>query len=117
MHALRAYQKASQALVESAFSRRVGTPSVGGLFYPYSRNPAAKQRYYFNVQNIGLGPDLVGELFETDEAAWKEAVTTAGQILKDLDANCRPGQEWSLEVSDCERNPPFQIYVKATQLN
>lgn len=67
--------------------------------------------YFFNVMNVAPGPDQVGEVLENDEAAWKEATVTANAILSDLDGKFRPGQEWSLQVTDDAGKPLYDINI------
>jgi hypothetical protein len=81
------------------------------------RNGAALlPRYFFEVQNLGLIPDLLGDVLENDDEAWNEATKTAAQIFKDLDGRFRPGQEWGLIVYDEDRNPLYQIGVNSKQM-
>jgi hypothetical protein len=34
------------------------------------------------------------------EAAWAEATTASGELLRDLDGRLRPGDQWSMRVQD-----------------
>jgi len=34
-----------------------------------------------------------------DRAAWEEATTACGEMLRDLDGNLKPGAEWRMEVT------------------
>jgi hypothetical protein len=45
--------------------------------------------------------------FRTMKAAWHEATITAGQLFKNIDGKFRPGQKWSLEISDENDNSLF----------
>jgi hypothetical protein len=58
----------------------------------------------------------VGEELPNDEAAWREATTTAGEIFKNVDGKMRPGQEWELDVTDQNRNPLFLIHITTKRL-
>jgi hypothetical protein len=59
------------------------------------------QRFFFvvvdgrnmEVQNDGL------EL-PNREAAWVEATTACGELLRDLDGKLRPGDQWCMKVRD-----------------
>jgi hypothetical protein len=73
-------------------------------------------RYFFNVHNVGSRPDMEGEELPNDEAAWHEATIIAGELFKDIDGKFRPGQEWSLEVTDERRNSLYFIRVSAQKI-
>jgi hypothetical protein len=73
-------------------------------------------RYYFNISGSHPSTDKEGQELPNDDAAWKEATTTAGEIFKDIDGTFRPGQEWSLEVTDDQRKPLYTIHITAKQL-
>ena len=62
-------------------------------------------RYYFNVHNVTPSIDHEGEELRDDEAAWRQATLTAGELFKDIDGKFRPNQGWSLEVTDERRKP------------
>ena len=57
-------------------------------------------RFYFvidgqnsEVQNAGLElPDR--------NAAWIEATTACGELLRDMDGRLKPGDKWSMQVKD-----------------
>jgi hypothetical protein len=49
-------------------------------------------KYYFNVHNVILHPDDIGEELPDDEAAWHEATIIAGELFKDIDGNFQPGK-------------------------
>ena len=68
-------------------------------------------RYFFIVHNVSPSSDELGEELADDEAAWNEATRYAGELFKDLEGNFRPGQEWSLEVTDASRRPIYNIRV------
>jgi hypothetical protein len=75
-------------------------------------------RYYFNILNTSPSIiDDVGEELPDNEAAWRQATLTAGEIFKDVDGRLRPGQEWSLEVSDEARKPLYSIRIEARQMD
>jgi hypothetical protein len=87
---------------------------AGTLFLDPNFNCMA--RYFFNVRGERSGPDWVGEDLPDDEAAWKEATVIAGDVFKDFDGKFRPGQDWSLEVTDERRNPLYFIRVIAEEI-
>jgi hypothetical protein len=70
-------------------------------------------RYFFNIRYDGSGPDTEGQELPNDEAAWHKATLVAGELFKDIDGKFRPGQEWSLEVTDERLNPLYFIRVSA----
>ena len=69
--------------------------------------------YFFNVHNVEPSTDQHGTELPNDEAAWKEATAFAGELFKDIDGKFRPGQDWSLEVTDQTRKPIFRIYISS----
>ncbi|MGC2084272.1 MAG: hypothetical protein WA702_13065 [Bradyrhizobium sp.] len=70
-------------------------------------------RYFFNVHDVKPSIDEHGEELPDDEAAWKEATSFAGALIKDIDGEFRPGQEWSLEVTDDAGKSLYQIHISA----
>jgi Domain of unknown function (DUF6894) len=73
-------------------------------------------RYYFNVLNSNPSLDDLGEYLPDKEAAWRQATITAGEIFKAIDGSLRPGQEWTLEVTDEARRPVYIIHIEAKQM-
>jgi hypothetical protein len=73
-------------------------------------------RYFFNIHGAASGPDQVGEELPNDDAAWHEATLIAGELFKDIDGKFRPGQEWSLEVTDERRKPIYSVHVRGKRL-
>jgi hypothetical protein len=49
-------------------------------------------RYFFNVHDVKPSIDEHGEELPDDEAAWKEATSFAGALIKDIDGEFRPGR-------------------------
>jgi hypothetical protein len=72
-------------------------------------------RYFFNIQDGSSRPDMKGEELPDNEAAWHEATLIAGELFKEIDGKFRPGEEWSLEVTDERRNPLYCIRVSAEE--
>jgi hypothetical protein len=70
-------------------------------------------RYFFNIHGTRAGLDEEGEELADDEAAWKEATIIAGELFRDIDGKFRPGQEWSLEVTDGQRHALYFIVIHA----
>lgn len=77
---------------------------------PHSSN---MPRYFFHVHNVAPNTDTQGEELPDNEAAWREATTYAGASFKDIDGKFRPGQEWSLEVTDEAGKSIYKIYISA----
>jgi hypothetical protein len=73
-------------------------------------------RYYFNVHNLKHGRDDIGDELPDDEAAWKEATLIAGELFKNVVGKFRPGQEWSLEVTDDQRRTLYSIQISARDM-
>ena len=73
-------------------------------------------RYFFNMHGIRPSIDEVGEELPDDEAAWHEATVIAGEIFRDIDGKFRPEQEWSLEITDEQRQPLYIIRINSKQL-
>ena len=73
-------------------------------------------RYFFHVHGVRGSRDEVGEDLPSDEAAWEEATIISGELFRDIDGKFRPGQEWTLEVQDHQRNPIYVINISAKRL-
>ena len=73
-------------------------------------------RYFFSIHDEGSDPDMEGKELPNDEAAWHQAVPITGELFKHLAGKLRPGQEWSLEVTDERRNPLYFIRVSAEEI-
>ena len=58
-------------------------------------------RYFFRLLN-GLNTELKNEGLNLPDkhAAWVEATTACGELLKDLDGNLKPGDKWQMQVKD-----------------
>lgn len=75
------------------------------------------QRYFFHVCD---GPekthiDTVGEVLADDDAAWKEAVSSAGLTLRDFSATLKAGTEWRMEVVDEVGDRLFVIRIQTSR--
>ncbi|WP_247285911.1 MULTISPECIES: hypothetical protein [unclassified Bradyrhizobium] len=51
-----------------------------------------------------------------DEAAWKEATSFTGAVFKGLDGKFRPGEQWSVEVTDEAGKPVFFISIGSRKM-
>jgi hypothetical protein len=57
-------------------------------------------RFFFNVRGAKGFPDAEGVEFANASAACGEAVTLAGEILRDVNGKMSEGGEWRLDVTD-----------------
>jgi hypothetical protein len=73
-------------------------------------------RYFFNIHGVRPIRDNEGEELPDTEPAWHEATIIAGEMFKDIDGKFRPGQDWSLEVTDDQRKPLYMIQISAKQM-
>jgi hypothetical protein len=56
-------------------------------------------RYYFNAyRNDREFPDTEGTELATQHDAWEEATEACGEMMRDLDGDLKPGDEWRMEV-------------------
>jgi hypothetical protein len=57
--------------------------------------------YYFNVTHGQKSTSpRAGLDFPHDEAAWEEATTACGEMIRDLDGDLKAGPEWRMEVTN-----------------
>jgi hypothetical protein len=73
-------------------------------------------RYFFHIHGVRPSRDEIGEELRDDEAAWHEATLVAGEIFKDIDGKFRPGQEWSLEITDDQGAPIYAIQINSRRM-
>lgn len=74
-------------------------------------------RYFFNVHNGDPSIDDMGEELPDDEMAWRTATVFTADMLKDIEGKFRPGQEWSLEVTDEELKPLYFISIGSRKMS
>ena len=74
-------------------------------------------RYYFNVRGRDQleDQDDLGKELPDQAAAWEMATRYAGESLRDLDGDLRPGDDWRLEVQSENGARVFQILIRASQ--
>jgi hypothetical protein len=77
-------------------------PKGAGMIRHFPRCPSI----FFNVHNVKIQADEIGEELPDDFSAWHEATIIAGELFKDIDDKFQPGQELSLEVTDDKRQEP-----------
>ena len=70
--------------------------------------------YFFEITKNGktARPDEALELFDMD-AAWEEATTACGEMIKDIDGDLQTGTDWKIEIQDEFRNTMRSITVSA----
>ena len=69
-------------------------------------------RYFFNVYSGSESfIDEDGEEFPDNHAAWREATSTAGLSIKDLNGRLLPDSQWRLDVMDEFQNQLYCIIV------
>jgi hypothetical protein len=57
-------------------------------------------RYFFHVQDGYLFPDSDGTELPDVYTAQSEAISTSGEILRDMGAKFWDGTDWGMEVAD-----------------
>ena len=77
---------------------------------------ACMSRYYFNVYHEHASMHREGEELADEHAAWQQAPSMAGSILRDLDGRLKPGREWKLEVTNERGLSVHVIHVDAGQV-
>jgi hypothetical protein len=70
-------------------------------------------RYFFNIHHDRLIEDADGLELDNKALAWEAATRSAGDHIKELAGQLRPGRDWRMEVTDEFANPIFEIRVKA----
>jgi hypothetical protein len=75
-------------------------------------------RYFFTIVD-GRRAALKNDGLElTDhEAAWSEATSACGELLRDLDGRLRPGDHWSMQVKDERGRDIYLLEFKTTAIN
>jgi hypothetical protein len=70
-------------------------------------------RYYFNVRHKTVHEDEEGMELPDYKAAWVEATTACGEMMRDLDGRLEIGPEWRMEVLDERHRLLFIIRFSA----
>ena len=76
----------------------------------------AMPRYFFHVHSATPSHDEVGEDLPDDETAWRSATRFVGDAMRDTDGTFRPGQDWSVEVTNEARKPIYFITIGSRKL-
>jgi hypothetical protein len=72
-------------------------------------------RFFFNVRDGKGFPDAEGVEFADASAACGEAVTLAGEILRDVNGKMSEGGDWRLDVTDAEGNRVGSLRFSVTR--
>ncbi|MFL4972891.1 MAG: DUF6894 family protein [Microvirga sp.] len=72
-------------------------------------------RFFFNVRDGKGFPDAEGVEFADASAACGEAVTLAGEILRDVNGKISEGGDWRLDVSDAAGNRVCSLRFSVTR--
>lgn len=65
--------------------------------------------YFFNVRHGSLAIDHEGTDLPDDSAAWQQATTACGEMIRDLDGALKAGPEWRMEVLDEKREVIYSL--------
>lgn len=57
-------------------------------------------RYHFHIRDGAAGPDLDGSELPSREAAKREALLVAGEMIRDVALEGRIPPMWNMEVAD-----------------
>lgn len=64
-------------------------------------NPETDPIYFLRVFTNGIERHRTeGLAFPSREAAWEEASTSAGEIIREMDGKMHPGLDWRMDVVD-----------------
>jgi hypothetical protein len=69
--------------------------------------------YFFDIHHNAASIDQVGEELPDHRAAWKEATSAAGHMLRDLHGSLTPGRDWHMVVNDEFRNPLYVLQISS----
>lgn len=69
-------------------------------------------RYFFNVRDVEPSTDYQGRTSQRRRGL-KQAASFAGDVMKDIDGRFRPGQEWSVEVTDEQKRMLYRIEISS----
>lgn len=73
--------------------------------------------YYFAIDHdeVHTAPEEGIELRDIN-AAWNEATTVCGEMLRDLNGELALGTDWKLTVSDGAHKPLFELQLTSRRL-
>jgi hypothetical protein len=72
-------------------------------------------RYFFTVVD-GHRSELKNDGLELadHDAAWSEATTACGELLREMDGRLKPGDHWSMQVKDENGRDVYLLEFKTT---
>ncbi len=71
-------------------------------------------RYYFNTFHSDREfQDTEGMDHASQNDAWEEATTACGEMMRDLDGDLKPGEEWRMEVLNEQGEVVFVLRFSA----
>ena len=69
-------------------------------------------RYFFSITHGERRQDHEDALeLPDDRAAWEEATSACGELLKDADGKLKPNQEWRMDVNDENQELIFSLML------
>ena len=79
--------------------------------------PSSDELYYFRVFTNGIERHRTeGLAFSSREAAWEEASTSTGEILREMDGKMHIGLDWRMDVTDSADTPIYRLSFKTEEL-
>jgi hypothetical protein len=74
-------------------------------------------RYYFRITG-SLHTEIKREGLELPDkqAAWAEATTACGELLRDIDGALKPGDTWQMMVTDEAGRDIYQLEFRTREL-
>lgn len=74
--------------------------------------------YFFQITKNGktVRPEESLELSDM-KAAWEEATTACGEMIKELDGSLEAGTDWNIEIQDEFRNKLRELTVSAKSIS
>jgi hypothetical protein len=71
-------------------------------------------RYFFNITQGKLPrPSDEGMELPNDEAAWEEATTACGEMIKELDGKLKAGPDWQMVVTNDAGRKIYRLQFSA----
>ena len=73
-------------------------------------------RFYFRIVD-SLNTEMKKEGLELPDkqAAWAEATTACGELLKDLDGALKPGDKWLMQVKDEDARDIYELEFRTKE--
>ena len=78
--------------------------------------PSSDEVYYFRVFTNGIERHRTeGLAFPSREAAWEEASTSTGEILREMDGKMHIGLDWRMDVTDSAGTAIYRLSFKTEE--